>query len=336
VSDLSADPFGERIRGVRRWRCRLLGADFLFDIDDRNVERLVRQAFEGLPRYRLEAPVPVLHVRILVRRRAARARGTPPAPRFAGGADIVTATIDADNYAVLAPRQRSALLVLSSDMLRYDYHLRYELLEFAVITLAVRALKLVPLHAACVSLRGRAVLLVGASGSGKSTLSMQAATAGLELVSEDSLFVEPRRLRAVALPNYLYLRSGLPSRLLPVGLARHLARARLIRRRSGVRKRTLDLRHAGLAIAARAPRIVAMILLSPRPARAGRLLIRHPANRALARLHAMQAYAAARPEWPQFARMMAQLPCFELRRGTHPAEAVAVLKELVRGVPHEH
>ena len=336
MSDPPADPFGEGVRGVRRWRCRLLGADFVFTTDAPAVERLVRQAFENLPRYRLAPQVRTLHVRIVLRqRRAARTRGPPLPPRFAGGADIVTATIDADNYAVLASRQGSALLVLSSDMLRHPYHLRYELLEFAVITLAVRTLGLVPLHAACLSLRGRGILLVGASGSGKSTLSLQGAAAGLALVSEDSLFVEPSRLRAVALPNYLYVRANAPRRLLPVGVARRLARAGLIRRRSGVRKRVLDLRRAGLAVAGRAPRIVAMVLLSARAASAGRLLIRQPAGRALACMRAMQEYAAARPEWPGFARKMAQLPCFELRRGTHPAEAVAALKSLLRRVPHE-
>jgi len=334
VSDPPADPFGERVRGIRRWRCRLLGADFVFETDNQAVERLVRQAFENLPRYRLTPTIRTLHVRIVLRqRRAARTRGLPPPPRFAGGADIVTATIDADNYAVLAPRQGSALLVLSSDMLRHAYHLRYELLEFAVITLAVRALGLVPLHAACVSLRGRGVLLVGASGSGKSTLSLHAAAAGLPLVSEDSLFVEPHRLRAVSLPNYLYVRSDTPSRLLPAGLSGRLARAGLIRRRSGVRKRALDLRSAGLAVADRAPRIIAVVLLTSRRARAGHLAVRQPVGRALARLRAMQAYAAARPEWPRFARMMAQLPCFELRRGAHPAEAVAVLNALLRQIP---
>jgi energy-coupling factor transporter ATP-binding protein EcfA2 len=331
VSDPPADPFGERVRGIRRWRCRLLGANFVFETDNKAVERLVRQAFENLPRYRLTPKIRTLHVRIVLRqRRAARTRGEPRPPRFAGGADIVTATIDADNYAVLAPPQGSALLVVSSDMLRHGYHLRYELLEFAVITLAVRTLGLVPLHAACVSLRGRGVLLVGDSGSGKSTLSMNAAAAGLALVSEDSLFVDPRRLRAVSLPNYLYVRLDTPSHLLPAGLAGRLARAGVIRRRSGVRKRALDLRRAGLAVAGRAPRIVAMMLLTSRPARAGRLAVRQPAGRAVARLRAMQAYAAVRPEWALFARKMAQLPCFELRRGAHPAEAVAVLKALLQ------
>jgi len=330
VSDPPADPFGERVRGTKRWHCRLLGADFEFETDHRAVKRLVQQAFEGLPAYRLKPETPKLKVRIVLRHRASRQRGVPPRPRFAGGADIVTATIDADNYAVLAPRQGSALLVFSSDMLRHSYYLRYELLEFAVITLAVRALGLVPLHAACVSLNGRGVLLVGKSGSGKSTLSLNAAASGLALVAEDNLFVEPRRLRSASIPNYLYVRSDTPRRLLTPGLARALARAPLIRRRSGVRKRALDLRHAGLAVGRRAPRIVAMVLLSPRPAGAGQHLVRRSAGRAVARLRAMQAYATTRAQWPRFARMISQLPCYELRRGAHPAETVAALKALLR------
>jgi hypothetical protein len=78
-----------------------------------------------------------------------------------------------------------------------------------------------------------------------------------------------------------------------------------------------------------------MILLTARNARGGRLLIRQPGGRALIRLRAMQAYAAARPEWPRFARQMAQLPCFELRRGEHPAEAITALKSLLRDIPRK-
>lgn len=333
VSDPPADPFGENVRGLRALHFRLLGMDFVFEIQHPAVERLVKRAFENLPRHRLGKQAGTLRVRMVLRQRRASRRATPPAPRFAGGAGLITATVDADNFAVLAPRQGSALVVLSSDMLRHDYHLRYELLEFAVITLAVRAAGLLPLHAACVALDGRAALLLGHSRAGKSTLSLQAAAAGLQLVSEDSLFVAPRRLRAAGLPNYLYVRSGTPARLLPAGMARELARARTIRRRSGVRKRELDLRRTRLAVAADAPRIAALILLTPRRARGGKMLIPQSADRAVARLRAMQAYAAALPGWADFARKVARLPCFEMRRGAHPAEAAAVVEALLRDLP---
>jgi hypothetical protein len=57
-------------------------------------------------------------------------------------------------------------------MLRFPYHARYELIEFAVFTLAARAQGLVPLHAACVGEEGRGLLLMGESGAGKSTASL--------------------------------------------------------------------------------------------------------------------------------------------------------------------
>jgi hypothetical protein len=65
--------------------------------------------------------------------------------------------MDASNYVVLAPAQRQALVVASEEMLDRPYHLRYELVEFAVFTLATRGLGLVPLHGACVGRHGRGV-----------------------------------------------------------------------------------------------------------------------------------------------------------------------------------
>jgi len=50
------------------------------------------------------------------------------------------------NFVVLAPAERSALVAVSPQMLRFPYHTRYELIEFAVFTLAARVQGLVPLH----------------------------------------------------------------------------------------------------------------------------------------------------------------------------------------------
>ena len=78
---------------------------------------------------------------------------------------------------------------MSPGMLRYPYHARYELIELAMVTLASRAQSLVPLHAACVGVRGTGLLLIGASGAGKSTLALHALFSGMQLLSEDSAFV---------------------------------------------------------------------------------------------------------------------------------------------------
>ena len=50
------------------------------------------------------------------------------------GAGLICGVMDASNYVVLDPVQRRALVVASEDMLLWPYHLRYELIEFAVFT----------------------------------------------------------------------------------------------------------------------------------------------------------------------------------------------------------
>jgi hypothetical protein len=48
-----------------------------------------------------------------------------------------------------------------------------------------------------------------------------------------------------------------------------------------------------------------------------------------AKLTAAQAYAANQPEWTAFRKSMLRLDAFELRRGTHPVEAVQALAALL-------
>ena len=127
-------------------------------------------------------------------------------------------------------------------MLARPHDLRCELLEFAVFTLVARDQPVLPLHAACVGVRDRAVLLLGESGAGKSTATLQCMLAGLGVLAEDVVFVEPRRLTVTGVPNYMHLRLETP-RLLPAALARRIRRAPVIERRySGVRKYEVDLR----------------------------------------------------------------------------------------------
>lgn len=61
----------------------------------------------------------------------------------------------------------------------------------------------VTLHATCVAIHGRGVLLLGASGVGKSDLALRLIDRGAELVSDDGTVVEARggRLHARAGPH---------------------------------------------------------------------------------------------------------------------------------------
>src|SRR3546814_11301183 len=55
-------------------------------------------------------------------------------------------------------------------------------------------------HASCVALDGRAVLLMGASGSGKSDLALRLIDRGWSLVSDDYVTLECRGGKLVAAP----------------------------------------------------------------------------------------------------------------------------------------
>jgi energy-coupling factor transporter ATP-binding protein EcfA2 len=236
-----------------------------------------------------------------------------------GGASFVT----------LSTPQRAGLIVVSRDLLRHPYHVRYELLEFAVYVLAARAQGLVPLHAACVGYGGRGLLLLGPSGAGKSTLVLHSLLAGLEFLAEDSVLVKPARLLATGVANFLHLRPD-SLRFLEPAERRALRRGSCaIRRRSGVAKLEIDLRRPPFRLATAPLRIEGVIFLSKRRGAPGALLGSLHKSAALRRLTAQQRYAAHQPGWQVFREQLARLPAYELRRAPHPRQAVAALRALL-------
>jgi hypothetical protein len=244
------------------------------------------------------------------------------------GAGWLGAATQASDFVVLSPSQRSALVVVSPQTLLFPYHTRYELIEFAVFTLAARTQQLASLHAACVGRKGRGVLLMGPSGSGKSTVTMMSLLSGLEFLSEDSVFVAPRTLRATGIANFLHVRSDSLRWIAPSERAA-VRRSPVIRRRSGVRKYELDLRRGGFRLARSALKITALVFLAARPAGTGPLLKALSRTAVLSRLAAAQAYAANQPGWESFSGNMATLPAYELRRGAHPEQSVQALRSLL-------
>jgi hypothetical protein len=245
------------------------------------------------------------------------------------GAGLVGAATQSSTFMVVSPEERGALVAVAPWMLRYPYHTRYELIEFAVFTLVARVQGLVALHGACVGRAGRGALLLGPSGAGKSTVTLQCLLEGLGFLAEDSVFVAPKTLLATGVSNFLHV--GADS-LRWIAERRRVAKIRkspVIVRRSGVRKYEVDVRGGEYRLAERPLRIGAIVFLSTQRATDGLLLERLPKSEALPRLVQEQAYAANQPSWTAFTRAVTQLPFFELRRGQHPSEAVAVLRRLI-------
>jgi hypothetical protein len=329
--DISADPFGERAF-VPKKSLQILGARFEFATESQELMRLVESAYAGLPRHRIAPPAPQLHVRIIATsgRESGRSSQPPPLEMYSA-AGILGGVAGPSDFVAVFAEQGAAVIGISPAQLRFPYHTRYEVIEFAVFTLAARAQRLVPLHGACVSQRGRGVLLVGDSGAGKTTAALHCLLEGLDFVSEDSVFVAPETLLATGVANYLHVRSDSLAWLEGSPAARAIRAAPIIERRSGVRKFEVDLRHGGYRLARSAPRLDAVVFLSGEPAGKRPLLTRLASRGIGRRLAGLQPYARGRPEWPEFAANISGLRAFELRRGSHPREAVAAVREVLSG-----
>ena len=333
VARLARDPFGERAEARWRARARVLGADVTFESNSRDLLKLVDVAYRRLPRHSLSVQQVRLRISLRVGREISLAGlKEPPDMKLRAGADFLCGTMDSANFVVVAPAAQSALVAVSSDMLRWPYHARYELIEFAVFTLASRAQRLVPLHAASVALGGKGVLLVGQSGAGKSTLAFHCLRSGMGFVSEDSTFIEPSGLRMTGVPNFLHLRADSLD-FLARSEAAQLRKSRVIRRRSGIEKFEIDMRQTKFRMAPEAPRLAGIVFLSARGpgsrGAGGQLLVPLDKSVLAKRLAATQSYAAGQDSWSKFVKRTASLPAFELRRGVHPQNGVEALQRFL-------
>jgi hypothetical protein len=339
VPDIEADPFGERSTALYRRQLQLLGGRFHFESDSRELLRLVDAAYKGLPAHLFSPRSRPFRVRLILAPNSARnsaavnaARRSPvPAIRMLHGAGFLGSATDSSTIAVLSPADRTALILASREMLLFPYHIRYELIEFAVFTLAARAQRLVPLHAACVGIDGRGILLMGPSGAGKSTIALQSLFEGFDFLAEDSVFVAPGSMRATGTANFLHVRADSLSWLEPAE-RRLIRRSPTIVRRSNVKKFELNLRRKDFKLAKKPLKIIGVAFLSPRPGGNGPLLRRLSAADTLARLEREQAYGASLPQWHGFSRALSRLGGYEIRRGAAPTTSVELLRSLLRGV----
>jgi len=330
LPDLHSDPFGERSSRLVGKSLQLLGATVHFASNSRELMGLVDSAYAGLPRHRLSSAARTLRVNLLLASGVGRfSRAEPPPVMMISGSGLLGGATDMSNFVVISPDERAALVLVSPQMLRFPYHTRYELLEFAVFTLAARAQKLVPLHGACVGHGGRGILLIGPSGSGKSTVALHCLLDGFEFLSEDSVFVSPDTMLATGVANFVHIRADSLRWLGRSRAVDAIRKSPVIRRRSGVKKFELDLRRDGFRLAKSPLKIVGAVILSPESA--GNRPLLKPISRSalLSNLADTQAYAANQSQWREFSRNATGLEAFELRRGRHPREAVDALRSFL-------
>ena len=337
LAEPPGDPFGERHRFALHERFQLLGGDFRFETDDPPLAKIVRRAYSGLPSHKFAGDALRFTVRLaLAAKPSASARISagiePPPMRSYAAGGILCGAMETANVVALAPEHRSGLVVVSREALGFPYHVRYELLEFAVYVLASRSQQLVPLHAACVGRDGRGILLLGSSGAGKSTVSLHCLLEGLDFLAEDSVLVD-RRGFATGIGNFLHIRADSLRFVEDPAQVALIRASPVIRRRSGVEKFEVDLRRAPYRLAAAPLRIAAVVFLSERSAASRALLAPMSEGPLLRKLEGSQRYAANQPGWDAFIRRIRSLPAFELSRGRHPHQAVEALEALLRPRP---
>jgi len=103
------------------------------------------------------------------------------------------------------PHTWTAEAVVTPGLVERTDYIRYHLVEALTLWL-VTHLDRCPLHAAALGQGDRALLLTGRSGSGKSTLTYAAFREGLQVLSEDTVFVQTDPVvRVWGLPGHLHL-----------------------------------------------------------------------------------------------------------------------------------
>ena len=123
MTDQDCDPFGERARVLVQGPLQLLGCQYRFESNSRELLKIVQHAYAGLPRYALSAPVPQMTIRLLVSSPARPAgRSAPPPIQMVSGAGLLGGVTASGNSVFISPEQRSALIVVSPRMLHFPYH----------------------------------------------------------------------------------------------------------------------------------------------------------------------------------------------------------------------
>lgn len=310
---------------------RVLGGFFRFESNSRDLLDLVEAAYGGLPSQTFPDVTVGFRVRLCLLPRSANPWSIePPAPRIRREGNSLRADVDASNYVAIDPARRRACVVVSEAMLQHAYHLRCELIEFAVFILATQALSLVPLHAACVGRDDRGVLLLGGSGAGKSTLALHGLLRGLDLLAEDAVFVRPTDLWATGVPTYLHLRGDALDFVEDDAIRAWVSHAPVIRRRSGVRKFEVDLRREHGRPAAGPLALAGAVFVCARVAEhPDALLAPLGAREAERLLDADQPHASRQPGWWRFKREIMDRGVHQLLRGPHPRDAVDALCRLL-------
>ena len=166
-------------------KARFFPLGFTLDIETNSpgIIGAARELWSGYPRL---SNAPPITLRVAVENRGARTAPRPSLPR--AQRHLVTTIHGPDNFAICDLSAGFGFVWLTRDVAADRAYFRYHFLEPAVYLL-IEAGDLAPVHASCVALNGRAVLLCGDSGAGKTSFAYQCAKRGWTYISDDATHV---------------------------------------------------------------------------------------------------------------------------------------------------
>jgi hypothetical protein len=115
-------------------------------------------------------------------------RECPPAPSYRVLENTLLVTADADNVCVAQFPVGKTRMVVTRGAIAHPSYFIETFLEAASAS-QIWTRHATPIHAACVAIGGRGILLCGDSGAGKSSLSYACARAGWQFISDDCSYL---------------------------------------------------------------------------------------------------------------------------------------------------
>jgi hypothetical protein len=132
-------------------------------------------------------------------------RRRPPFPVFRAQSNLLMLVADAHNFACCDLAAGFGFACLTKAAITHRDYLRHQFLE-AMVYVLLDTQYLVAIHAACVGIHGRGVLLVGDSGAGKSSLAYACIRRGWTYVSDDAVSIVLHKANRTVVGNPQTLR----------------------------------------------------------------------------------------------------------------------------------
>jgi hypothetical protein len=117
-----------------------------------------------------------------------RSQTLPPAPAHMQKDSLFMQVADIDNFFIADLTKGRAMGRVTKATAESRQYFRYHFIEAAALCM-VSAMRAVAVHAACVRIGGKGILLCGESGDGKSTLAFAGSQRGWTYVSDDASYV---------------------------------------------------------------------------------------------------------------------------------------------------